>query len=487
MQALPPSAAAAAPSGAGGRPDAPALVVIGRVGPAERPAAPDRLWQAALPPARRVLAIGAEAMALAAGHRAEHPQAAWWGLRLPGDPATPLPHPARHDLQALLSLDEVERPDDGLAPADIDLIVLAPAWAGLPRAAERLAAWSAGCTAEAVLVMAFDNAASAPRLTRLLQADDTPEAGGRTDTTALVPARTYKLLMDAGWMPGLKAHLPCEAPPAKAARSLRYAAEAVGVAPGIVDVVHHMQRLVVHARRLFVQAPVLPGPARFSVVVPTTEETQLRLNVECSPGLREVQADIVSVRGARDPADALAQARAHCHTDWVLLCHQDVYFPTGFGEQLNAVLAAIPAEERARSLIGFIGMGVDRQSHQPVPAGHVIDRLNCAAHPASDAVLSIDELALVVARDSLHRVDAELGWHLWATGLCLAAIEQHRVFPRIVRLPLFHNSRTGSTLPPAFYDAAEVLLRKFPAFAPIHTLCGTLDASFVAHHRKAAA
>ena len=60
-------------------------------------------------------------------------------------------------------------------------------------------------------------------------------------------------------------------------------------------------------------------------------------------------------------------------------------------------------------------------------------------------------------------------------------------FPRIVRLPLFHNSRTGSTLPPAFVESAQVLLRKFPAFAPIHTLCGTLDASFVARHTQAAA
>lgn len=486
MQALPNRAAAAASTGPQGRPPATALIVVGQVGPAEAAAAPDPLWQAALPPARRVLAIGAEAMALVAAHRAAHPTAAWWGLCLPGDSAARL-RAAPHALQALLSLDEVERTDDNLAPADIDLIVLSPAWAALPDASRRLAAWSAGCTADAQLLMAFDNAAAVPRLTALLQADDTPLPGAGPTGPALVPASVYKLLMDAGWMPGLQAHLPCEAPPAKTSRSLRYAAEAVGVATGIVDVVHHLQRLVVQARRRLVQAPVLPGAARFSVVVPTTEETQLRRNVEASPGLREVQAHIVSVRGARNPADALAQARPHCHADWVLLCHQDVYFAAGFGEQLNAVLAEVPAEARSRTVIGFIGMGVDRQSHQPVPAGHVIDRLNCADHPASDAVLSIDELALVVARDSLHHVDPELGWHLWATGLCLAAIEQHRVFPRIVRLPLFHNSRTGSTLPPAFIASAQVLLRKFPAFAPIHTLCGTLDASFVAHHTQAAA
>jgi hypothetical protein len=120
-----------------------------------------------------------------------------------------------------------------------------------------------------------------------------------------------------------------------------------------------------------------------------------------------------------------------------------------------------------------------------VPAGFVIDRLHRADHPASDTALSLDELAIVVARDSVHRIDPAIGWHLWATDLCLTAIDTHKVFPRIVRLPLFHNSRTGWTLPAAFCDAAEKLLAKHPGFAPIHTLCGVLDAGFIARQRAA--
>src|SRR5205085_329703 len=99
------------------------------------------------------------------------------------------------------------------------------------------------------------------------------------------------------------------------------------------------------------------------------------------------------------------------------LCHQDVYFPAGFGQRLNALLAGISAEERPRTLIGFAGMGVaaDRQGY--VPAGLVVDRRARFDHPASAEVVSIDELAIVVARESLHRIDPALGWHLWATDL----------------------------------------------------------------------
>jgi hypothetical protein len=88
-------------------------------------------------------------------------------------------------------------------------------------------------------------------------------------------------------------------------------------------------------------------------------------------------------------------------------------------------------------------------------------------------VLSIDELAIVVARDSIHRIDSALGWHLWATDLCLTMICTHGVFPRIVRLPVFHNSSNDYVLPTSFADAAATLRRKFPEFGPIHTLCGT--------------
>ena len=104
-------------------------------------------------------------------------------------------------------------------------------------------------------------------------------------------------------------------------------------------------------------------------------------------------------------------------------------------------------------------------------------------HPGSGVALSFDEVAIVVSRDSIHRIAPEMGWHLWATDLCLTAISQHRVMPRLLSLPLFHNSRTGWGLPEAFVDSAERLIARHPAFAPIHTLCATLTPEFVASRR----
>ena len=91
-------------------------------------------------------------------------------------------------------------------------------------------------------------------------------------------------------------------------------------------------------------------------------------------------------------------------------------------------------------------------------------------HPASVAAVSIDELAIVIARESLHRIDPALGWHLWATDLCLTAITRHGVLPRLVRLPLFHNSSNDYVLPEAFHRSAATLAAKHAGFGVIHNL-----------------
>ena len=90
-----------------------------------------------------------------------------------------------------------------------------------------------------------------------------------------------------------------------------------------------------------------------------------------------------------------------------------------------------------------------------------------------------------MSRDTVHRIDPAIGWHLWATDLCLQSICQHQSFPRLVRAPLFHNSRTGWTLPAGFADAAHKLAAKWgEGFGPIPTLCGVIDAAFLAKHPR---
>lgn len=445
----------------------PALVTIGRAGQAPRPdprAALEALLLRTLPDApRSALVIGDTPGALAAACAAARPGCRW----------------------------HAEAPGAESGEAGFDLVVLGADWCApgvdpLPLLRRLQARAGEG----AVLLSAIENRATLAMLQRWLEADLSDDADGplvRSHLRHGSPASFYKLLLDGGWLPGEAG--ATAAPPSDPA----FAAAAVALAGSVGIPAATATRqlgtglLAVSAIRddAFVASADDTDrralePARFDVVVPVTRETQLRLNVDQSPGLAEVEARVVAWRRASSAAAALEGAKTHVESDWILFCHQDVYFPAGFGRRLSAVLAGIAPEDRPHTLIGFAGMGVaaDRQGY--APAGFVIDRRARFDHAASNEVVSIDELAIVVARDSLHRIDPALGWHLWATDLCLASIRTHRVFPRIVRLPLFHNSSNDHRLPAAFHTSAALLAAKHAEFGAIATLCGTIDAAFLA-------
>lgn len=411
-----------------------------------------------MPAAARVLELGSADDELANAYRQRHPACAWHAELLSPlgmDDDAPLPHGGDFDL--IVVHDCLQRVADPL------------------RLLRRLGALAAPA---AQLFADFRNDAQLTALQRLVEGDLSRADGAVPLRHAYSPPSFYKLLMDAGWMPHQAAAFAGSAPDERVAAAALLMAETLGVPRATARQRLSTGRVLVQAQRSFADiAPAVDRVARFAVVVPTTRDTQLELNVGVSPGLHEVDAPVFTYRNAASPAEALEQSLAHVDRDWVLLCHQDVYFPAGFGERLNAVLDAVPAAERDSTLIGFAGMAVNETADGYAKAGFVIDRAHRFDHSASLRGLSIDELAIVVSRRSVHRIDPAMGWHLWATDLCLAAICRHKVFPRIVRLPLFHNSLNDYQLPQAFHHSARVLAAKYPAFGPIHTLCGVIGAA----------
>lgn len=211
----------------------------------------------------------------------------------------------------------------------------------------------------------------------------------------------------------------------------------------------------------------------FSVIVPINRPTQFNLNVARSPGLAEVGVDVVPVAGAGSAAEALEIGKAHAKHDWIVFCHQDVYFPRGSGYLISGLLSSIADSERSGRLIGFAGLIADLQG-QARYAGLVIDRVARFDHCiAGGGVVSLDEFAIVLSRHSRHRIDGTLGWHGWATDLCLtAAREGWGAGVTVERVPLYHNSFNDSKLPEAFHASIRKLQDKFPEIHQIRTLNG---------------
>lgn len=449
---------------------APGLVVVGDAAGRAEPA--DTRWVTALPPARRVLELCSGSAALAAAYKRRHARAHWTAVSLRGP------------TDAADGVDTWAEPD-ALPPGPYDLLVLSDLLPWLADPAGTLKLLASVAAPGARLLLRVANAASYAALEALLDGDlGVPQGSAPApgQPRFMSHAVAYRMLMDAGWMPTLMdAHGDDSRgrdPATQAVLETLVSASGLSNARSLRTLRH--DRLVIEACRVFEPAPADAPQATFDVVVPTNDEHQLRLNVEASAGLREVGARVISVRGAASAGDAFERGRQHARSDWVLLAHQDVFFPAGFGRRLSALLAGVAPDDRARTLIGFVGLGAGAQGRGATPAGFVIDRLHRVDHPDSGAAVSIDELAVVLSRDSLLSPDPALGWHLWATDLCLRAVTDHGSLPRIVRAPLFHNSRTGWTLPAAFVESARTLVAKWRHMGPLHTLCATLDDSFFA-------
>ena len=321
-----------------------------------------------------------------------------------------------------------------------DLLVFADGLEGIEDPGELLQTLAARCAADAQLIIC--------------------QAGSTLSVDAL-----FALLADSGWMPDLLTDLPL---PDTQRREL----------------VNSRNAYLIQATRTF---PVYPptqrheGPTRFSVMVASRSPLDRPPAAVVSPGLAEVRAQVSMAADPVSAAHAFAKAVKvdTAESDWILLCHQNAYFPAGFGHRLNALLAEIAPADHESTLIGFIGIGVDESNQSFAPVGFVIERLHREDHPASQTAVSIDELALVVSRRSVHRIDPAMGWDLWATDLCLTAICEHQVFPRVARMPLMNRGAGGESAAAGSQGSAARLLEKFPTFGPIPTLSGMIDAGFV--------
>src|SRR5262245_14783304 len=230
-----------------------------------------------LPAASRVLALGVE-------RPAGWPQASTW-----------------HRVDGALAALQQQAPD-------YELIVLGDGFAALDDPLADLLALRRLASPGATLAIDMPNHATLEMLQRFVEADLSDGDDGALAQRELRHGSlgsAYKLLLDAGWMPTLVDHCAATRHPQRFVAAAQELASALGVPPDTALRQWSAERLIVHASASFADEPAPHDDnARFAVVVPTTRDLQLRLNVEPSPGLLEVNARIVSVRGAASPADA---------------------------------------------------------------------------------------------------------------------------------------------------------------------------------------
>ncbi len=430
---------------------------------------------AAIPAAGRVLEFGCARGRLGERYKQAHPDAFWAGVDI-NEQALAV---AAKRLDATYRLNV----DDGLADdfgGKFDCIVFGDLLEHLKHPAEFLTKLRQLTTPDATLVCCVPNMGHISVIEQMLMGDISYDRQGLLDETHLrffSHRSLFKLLLDAGWLPDLQDIYVVDHAHRGLGKGMVKAAGELGVPPAAA--LRHLftyQMIVRCSKDADRQREAADAPdGLFSVIVPVTNETQLQLNVLRSPGLREVNAEVILVRNAASAAEAYAAGAKHASSPWRLYCHQDVYFPQGAGKTIQSLLADVPEAGSASQVVGFAGLGQDGEHVKK--AGLVVDRVSLFDFPGSSRAISIDEFCVALHRDVEYSIDASLGWHLWGTDLCLQAIHRKEGarFASIVRAPLFHNSTSGGALPASYHQSEVTILAKYPHLPGISSLNSTIE------------
>ena len=425
--------------------------------------------------ARLVLEPGCGEGDLGRAYKASHPEARWIGVEAASGPAQIA---ARFlDQVHIMDVESDALPNIGHG---FDTVVIRDLLVRVREPGRLLANLHNMTSTDARIVCCLPNMGHLSVLERFVGGDISHDDNGLLDSANLrfySPPSANKLFLDAGWLPHMSEAIRFGVHDSPVVRHLLAAAEHMGVPQQTALrnlTLHQMIFTCQKVPAASTESPALSRP--FSVIVPVNRPWQFELNIARSPGLMEVGAEIVVVNDAKTASQAYEERAARASYPWRIMAHQDVYFPVGSGHAISTLLRAQEAKGALPSVMGFAGLHADSGLTVGLrKAGLVVDRTHLFSEPATERAVSLDEFAVVLHRDSPLRIDAHLGWHLWATDLCLQALSMASLSPpSVVRVPIFHNSTTSYELPDEFHASAAVLRRKYPHLISIPTLCGML-------------
>lgn len=200
-----------------------------------------------------------------------------------------------------------------------------------------------------------------------------------------------------------------------------------------------------------------------------------------SPDVAAGARPLYAVAGAHSAAEAFNPLIAGLQgPGWLIWVHQDVRLPQGWLSRFETALAE--AERRLGPLAVAGVYGVRDHGARARRAGHVLDRgvLLREAEPLPCRVDSLDELLVAVRVDSGLRMDARLGFDLYATDLVLQA-RALGLGSAVVDAYCEHWSSTPregaapAALASRLARSAEVFEAKWVGALPIQTTWGLIE------------
>jgi Glycosyltransferase like family len=207
---------------------------------------------------------------------------------------------------------------------------------------------------------------------------------------------------------------------------------------------------------------------------------------------------VTLLNNAQSAADGLNLGIERASHPWVVCLHQDVFLPRGWDQQLHLQLETATRQFGPIGVAGVYGVSAPREvqpesqasdklsdgAGQPHanPAKFAANRIGRVIHRGNTlfdgpelpaTVATLDELLLVVPRDTPLRFDPSLGFHLYGADICLQA--QERGLAVVVLEAVCHHNTQTTGLPRAFFRSAGVFAEKWAHRLPVATPCVVID------------
>jgi hypothetical protein len=169
--------------------------------------------------------------------------------------------------------------------------------------------------------------------------------------------------------------------------------------------------------------------------------------------------------------------------DMLIFVHQDVYLPPGWMDALKITVKDLTRIDPNWAVLGVIGIDLHGRlagRAYSTGIGKIVGKNLDGPVPAQ----SLDEIVLIVRRDSGVRFDLELpGFHLYGTDICMTA-RAAGLKCYVIEAFCIHNSRGIRLMPSDFWNAYRYLARKWADHCPIRTPCTILSPGLVAQMRQ---
>jgi len=209
---------------------------------------------------------------------------------------------------------------------------------------------------------------------------------------------------------------------------------------------------------------------KITFVVAVNNREVFENNFLASPCLRGAHAHEILVQEQFISAPkAYNDALGRSSNDLIVFCHQDVYLPERWLEDLGRALDYLATNDPNWGVLGCAGVTVDRQHQRYLySSGLGI----CGApleHPMP--VQTLDEVVLILRKSSGLRFDELLPhFHFYGTDICLRASKKDMKSYAIAAFCI-HNTNQPLVLPGEFYECCTHIRRTWSDCLPIQTTC----------------